>query len=96
MTKPDEFYTVARMGRTSRRKDGSYSFRPFSIVCCVSYVVSAKNSSVGPVGPFKSTLILTDFTPNRLFLAYFEVGLQPSCNLRCTVGWTAREHLWKK
>ena len=24
--------------------------------------------------------ILTDFTPNRRFLAYFEVGLQPSCN----------------
>ena len=46
---------------------------------CLSYVMHAKNTLVGPMGPFKSTLILTDFTPNR-FLAYFEVGLEPSCN----------------
>ena len=52
----------------------------FSIVICLSYVVDAKNTLVGPVGPFKSTIILTGYTPNRLFLAYFEVGLHPSCN----------------
>ena len=28
----------------------------------------------------KFTTILTVYSPNRLFWAYFEVGLQPSCN----------------
>ena len=29
---------------------------------------------------------MTVSTPNRLFLAYFEVGLQPSCNQTYTTG----------
>ena len=29
---------------------------------------------------FFGLALLTDFTPNRRFFAYFEVGLQPSCN----------------
>ena len=40
-----------------------------SIVSCLSYVLHVKNTLVGPVGPFSSTLILTVSTPNRLFLA---------------------------
>ena len=52
----------------------------FSIVNRLSYVLHAKNTLVGPVGPFQSILILTNFTPIRRFLAYFEVGLQASCN----------------
>ena len=42
----------------------------FSIVSFSSYVVHAKNTLVGRVGPFLSTIILTVSTPNRLFLAY--------------------------
>ena len=58
----------------------------FSIVICLSYVGDAKNTLVGLVGAFQSTRILTDFTPNRWFLAYFEVGLQPFCSSTCTTG----------
>ena len=54
----------------------------FSIVGCLSYVGDAKNTLVGPVGPFQSTLILTVFTPNRRFLALFEVGID-DCNCNC-------------
>ena len=57
-----------------------------SNVSCLSYVLHAKNTLVGPVGPFQSTINLTASVPNRLFLAYFEVELQPSCNLTCTTG----------
>ena len=51
----------------------------FPIVSCLSYVLHAKNTLVGPVGPFQSTLILTVFTPDRRFLAMFEVGID-DCN----------------
>ena len=53
--------------------------RRFSTIGCLLFVVDAKNTLVGPVGPFKSTLILTVFSPDRRFLAMFEVGID-DCN----------------
>ena len=41
---------------------------PFFNYRLLLFVVDAENTLVGPVGPFKSTLILTVFTPNRQFL----------------------------
>ena len=57
-------------------------WRRFSTIGCLLFVIDAKNTLVGPVGPFQSTLILTVFTPNRRFLALFEVG-KDDCNCTC-------------
>ena len=53
----------------------------FFFNCNLSYVVSAKNTVVGPVGPFLSTLILTDYTPNRWFLSDYSLPVSKRVQL---------------